>query len=189
MIKTIKYTFLALLFVGCATTRVDPRALEFENKCLMESTVNAPTAPNTCSICLELNPMSTQCLVSLGKQMFEVKDFDKAINLFERALILDPRIAVAHNNLGVIYFIRGQYYKATERFHAATVIDPTYVDARMGLAISYYRIAVEATNRQAALENLVSCRDELQKVLAIVPNEPDATKALVAVNEYIKQLS
>ena len=121
--------------------------------------------------------------------MFEVKDFDKAINLFERALILDPRIAVAHNNLGVIYFIRGQYYKATERFHAATVIDPTYVDARMGLAISYYRIAVEATNRQAALENLVSCRDELQKVLAIVPNEPDATKALVAVNEYIKQLS
>lgn len=190
MFKNIQYTILLLLpLTACVTTSIDPRALEFENKCVMEASTNAPSAENTCSICLQMNPKGAQCLLSMGKILFEVKRFDEAIKLFKDALASDPKLAIAHNNLGAIYYTLGKYSQGVEHFLDAALIDPTYTDARMGAALCYYRLATQAVDRDSAFHFLMQSKAQMQAVMSINPEYPGVAKALATIIGYIEQLS
>lgn len=59
---------------------------------------------------------------------------DRAEELFERVLELNPNAKEAYNNLGAIYAHRGEHERAREMFRQAIAIDPLYVFPRCNLA-------------------------------------------------------
>lgn len=63
----------------------------------------------------------------------------KAINCYEKALEIDPRYAVAHNNLGSAYYNKGMLDDAITCYKNAIEIDPRYRPARYNLRLAYYK--------------------------------------------------
>ncbi len=76
-----------------------------------------------------------------------------------KALEEDPELAIAQNNLGLVYFERNQCNKATGRFNLAIKYDPTYPKPINNLGAVYY----EAQDYSTAI-------DYFKKSLEIDPN-------------------
>jgi tetratricopeptide (TPR) repeat protein len=85
-----------------------------------------------------------------GRAAFDRQEWDKAVELFQKAITLDPKNAEHHYLLGATY---GQQAQRAGMFSAAGLakktkaeleraveLDPNYVDARLAL-IDYYMIA------------------------------------------------
>lgn len=58
------------------------------------------------------------------------KQQERAIQAYERALLLDPQTPHVHYNLGLIYKDRQDWERAQSHFQAAVEADPTDKDAR-----------------------------------------------------------
>lgn len=65
-------------------------------------------------------------LCQQGEQMALANREVESVRLLKRALEADSDTEQAHNNLGVIYWNRGQRYKALEHFEAALLENPNY---------------------------------------------------------------
>jgi len=61
-----------------------------------------------------------------GEQLAASRREVEALRLFKRALDSDSDPDQAHNNLGVIYWQRGQRHRALEHFAAAVAENPRY---------------------------------------------------------------
>ena len=59
------------------------------------------------------------------------KQYEKAVEAFDRAIEMDPEFAMAYNNRGIVYGMKEEYYRAIDDFDKAIELDP-------GLAIAYY---------------------------------------------------
>lgn len=66
-------------------------------------------------------------------QAEEAGQKQRAIELYERILAIDPRYAAASINLGTVYFHLRQFGRAEEFYRRATEIDPNYVLAYFDL--------------------------------------------------------
>jgi tetratricopeptide (TPR) repeat protein len=64
-------------------------------------------------------------------------DKKKAMSYFQSALELDPTLADAHNNLGVIYEEIGDYQGAISEFNLALKYFPTFAEASLNLGNAY----------------------------------------------------
>jgi tetratricopeptide (TPR) repeat protein len=73
----------------------------------------------------------------MGLLRLEVKDYDQARKLFERALQIDPKCIPALNNLGVMDHVQGKYDSARENFGQILKIDPKWAKAHFNLAVLY----------------------------------------------------
>ena len=73
-------------------------------------------------------------LLSQGTLASSRGSAERAEELFERALELDPNAKEAYNNLGAIYAHRGEHERAREMLRQAIAIDPLYVFPRCNLA-------------------------------------------------------
>jgi Tfp pilus assembly protein PilF len=82
----------------------------------------------------------------LGKLPLATQEHqERAIEAYERALVLDPRAPNVHYNLGLIYLERRDMLRAAAHFYSALETDPTDRDARYWLD----RIHKEPTDRQS----------------------------------------
>jgi tetratricopeptide (TPR) repeat protein len=66
-------------------------------------------------------------------QAEETGNKQRAIELYEQILAIDPRYAAASINLGTVYFHLRQFGRAEEFYRRATQIDPNYVLAYFDL--------------------------------------------------------
>jgi tetratricopeptide (TPR) repeat protein len=94
-------------------------------------------------------------------QAEEAGQKQRAIELYEQILAIDPRYAAACINLGTVYFHLRQYGRAEEFYRRATEIDPNYVLAFFDLgnvldelerfeeSIAAYKYAVTLSPRYA----------------------------------------
>jgi len=73
----------------------------------------------------------------------------EAILAFHQVLLLDPRSALAHYNLGVLYERRGEAAGAIREYQAAVALDPTMAIAHNNLGILY----AESGDRDQALRH------------------------------------
>jgi tetratricopeptide (TPR) repeat protein len=64
-------------------------------------------------------------------------DYDSALNLYQKAVALDPNYAVPYNDMGIIYESKGDIDKAQESYFHAVKIDPFYESAYTNLALIY----------------------------------------------------
>jgi DNA-binding transcriptional MerR regulator len=88
---------------------------------------------------------------------------DQAALAFRRALALDPGLAPAHTNLGIIAYRRGERSRAKECFETALALDPDQPEARFNLA----NLILEEGDLELAVA-------ELRRVLQIAPDFADA---------------
>jgi Tfp pilus assembly protein PilF len=114
-------------------------------------------------------------LIAQGKAAFEKRDFDKAAELYEKAVAANPKSAQAHYLLGGAYGRQAQQAgllkqaslakKARNSLETAVKLDPNYVDARMAL-VDFYTIAPGflGGSEEKALEEAaeIKKRDALQ---------------------------
>jgi tetratricopeptide (TPR) repeat protein len=72
----------------------------------------------------------------LGQMLLRKGETQKAIGQFLKAVELDPRLADAHNNLGVLYHQAGDFDAAIAEFTAAVHADPFYSEAYLNMGNS-----------------------------------------------------
>lgn len=71
-----------------------------------------------------------------GRGVYHLKknELDDAQRFFNEALEKKPELADAHNNLGLIHELRGDFKQAVADFEQASAIDPTFSQARFNQA-------------------------------------------------------
>ena len=84
-----------------------------------------------------------------GEDLFEKGDLEGALRCFSNALEIDPKTAIVHNNIGVLYYTQGDKEKALHHYEKAAEIEPQNSNFRKNLADFYH---VELGRTKEALE-------------------------------------
>src|SRR5690348_10204515 len=78
---------------------------------------------------LKAAPKSAEGYNLLGLIYGQRNDFAQSLSAFQHALLLDPRSALIHFNLGNSYFIQQKLDLAAREFRACLNLDPKHHDA------------------------------------------------------------
>jgi tetratricopeptide (TPR) repeat protein len=84
---------------------------------------------------LKLAPQSLEGLNLLGIALGEQKDFNGAVEAFQRALKINPRSTETHNNLGNSYVVQQKKEVAEREFRTTLRYDPRNRDANYNLGL------------------------------------------------------
>src|SRR5271169_1317582 len=109
-------------------------------------------------------PKNADLLVQLGNTAYDVEDWNKAVESYERALKLrdaDPNVLT---DLGVAYRNIGNVDKALAMFTQASAKDPNHWPAQFNLAIVY---GIDKGDTKKALEILAKLRKEHPEIPAL----------------------
>ena len=79
----------------------------------------------------------TKQLLTLGREHYEKREFEKAEPYLRQALERPERFADVHNMLGVICHDAGRLSEAQAMFEEALAINPNYTEAALNLAVTY----------------------------------------------------
>lgn len=79
----------------------------------------------------------TKQLLSLGREHYDKKDFDKAEHYLQQVLERDAGFADVHDMMGVIHHDRGHFDEAQRSFEQALRLNPNYTEAALNLAVTY----------------------------------------------------
>ena len=78
-----------------------------------------------------------QELYELGKKLFQEGKLSEAEPVLKDVLVLNPKYADVHNQLGIIANLNGNMVKAAEHFEKALELNPRYTEASLNLAVTY----------------------------------------------------
>jgi len=70
-----------------------------------------------------------------GLDFIDRGDLDNAISAFQRALENDPKLAMAHNNLGILFKQKGQVEQALSHYRKAVELGPASAEIYNNLGI------------------------------------------------------
>jgi tetratricopeptide (TPR) repeat protein/peroxiredoxin len=110
---------------------------------------------------------SASVLYRLGGLLVKTGQRDRAVAAYERALVMQPDLSEASNDLGTLLAERGDLPAAVERFRAALATAPDYPDALNNLGY-----ALLLTGRPA------EARELYQRALVLQPDFPEALNNL-----------
>ena len=80
----------------------------------------------------------TKQILSLGREHYDKREFDKAEHYLRQVLDRgDKGFADVYNMLGVIHHDRGRFDEAQASFEEALQINPNYTEAALNLAVTY----------------------------------------------------
>ncbi|MCH8320673.1 MAG: tetratricopeptide repeat protein [Acidobacteria bacterium] len=102
------------------------------------------------------------------------KELNEAIDQYKQALKLDDQFAEAYNNLGTVYFEKGDYGKATEFYEKALDLHEDFAAAHSNMGTVYARQAHRMNVTQFYRRAIV----HLQKAIELDPNLPEAYNTL-----------
>ncbi len=88
--------------------------------------------------------------------LYNQREYDKAIQAFDRAIELDPKLALAWNNKGLAFLYLGENDKAIQAFDKVIELDP-----KLALAWSTKGLALAALGRPAEAEEASAKAREL----------------------------
>ena len=104
---------------------------------------NYELAVDLCSKAVELNPANAAKVASLcfkeGVSLYDIGDFDRAIDLLEVSLHFAPHTVQAHLCLGNCYIKLGAYDKAQHHYEQVISITPQNTDAYYTLGVCYQK--------------------------------------------------
>ena len=108
--------------------------------------------------------------------MHQSGDVHGAADSYRRALRLDPRHALAYNNLGVALDDLGDHNASRESFVRASELDPTLIVARLNLA-----------RWLAAQRDPLAALTVLRELVAFHPRDAEAWKVMGAVLQALER--
>ena len=85
-----------------------------------------------------------------------LNNFQKAQNLYNKVLQVEPAHINANNNLGAIFLALGDYHKAKNYFEIVIKIDPKNIDAHNNLGVTF-----KALNKD---HEAINCYEEVIKI-------------------------
>jgi len=103
------------------------------------------------------------------------KAFRLAMEHFNRAIAIDPRLFAAYNGRGAAYKFKKQLDLAIADWEKTISINPNFIDAYVNLGITF----IEKGDKAAALKILSSCRE---RFLARLPKP-----ALMQIDRLISE--
>lgn len=122
-------------------------------------------------------------------------DFETALVFYQKAISLDPYYAVAHNDMGIIYEIKGFSDKAEGEYVKAVTIDPNFAEAHSNLALFYeskkmYEKAVVHWMRRVELGDKedVWTKKAWEKIWNYAPDKAKELEAKILALEVSRQL-
>lgn len=112
---------------------------------------------------LELVPDQPKPACAIGTAHRKLKDYDKAIEWYNKAIKLDPKYTVCHDNLGLAYHAKmmtaksdadreNAFDKARDEFLKAAELDKAYADAHYNLGELYSWLDDEKARNEAIKE-------------------------------------
>ncbi len=102
-----------------------------------------------------------------GEALFNKGDIDGALIAFTKAIEIAPSFAIAHNNLGVLYWQTGEAQKAVEHFANALEINPNDRDTILNCGELF-----------KCLEKIEDAKNIYLSYLQKNPNDEEIAKAL-----------
>ena len=103
---------------------------------------------------LELNPNSTDSLKAYGSLSLYNGDTRRSIQMHRKALRLDPNLLITsysiHMELGLSYYLQGQYTEAVKIMNQGYTRRPDFVGNHIGLAATYAQMGDMARAREHA---------------------------------------
>jgi tetratricopeptide (TPR) repeat protein len=148
-------------------------------------------------------------LNNAGVMAYHNGQYEKALELFKKALDLDPEMTEAYNNLGLTYTEMNQEEQATEAFKKAISLSPELAAAYNNLGYVFYRLgsyheAIEMYNEAIGrskdnssaytnlgnafykLEKIEEAMDAWKKALSIDPANEKARRNLKRFHAEVK---
>lgn len=116
---------------------------------------------------IRLKPNFTEALYLLTQLEIETGNIDAAVQSVVAVIQLEPQNAARYYQLGVLENARNNVDAAIGAFETAVSITPDYANARYLLALAY---DFKGKNAEA--------REQLEKVLALNPGNPEVTELL-----------
>ncbi|KAJ7067943.1 activator of Hsp70 and Hsp90 chaperone [Mycena amicta] len=119
--------------------------------------------------CTQNNTQQAAELKDLGNKAFAAKDYDKAIDLFSQAIVLDPKNHVLYSNRSASYSGKKQWSDALKDAESCISVNPTWSKgfARKGAALHgarRYDEAIVAYEEGLKLEDSPALRKGLKEV-------------------------
>jgi tetratricopeptide (TPR) repeat protein len=96
---------------------------------------NVPSAKTTTA----QSARDPQKLFEAGEGALHAGKLDEAERAFRQVLAIEPGVAGAYANLGVIYMRRKQWTQALEMLHKAEKLAPEIAGIRLNIGLAYYR--------------------------------------------------
>jgi tetratricopeptide (TPR) repeat protein len=125
----------------------------------------------------KIEPDSLSIIFLAALDYLQIKDFQNAIQLFNRTLEIKPTFAQPHYYLGVIYAQTANNQAAMESFKKALELDPTNFTAAFGLGSTYLR-----------LKQVEEASGAFQEAIRLHPDYAEAYTALGEIYLYQKRV-
>jgi cytochrome c-type biogenesis protein CcmH/NrfG len=119
------------------------------------------------------DPKNVQAWIQLGNDYFDMRQPQKAIESYGRALELHPNDANVLTDQGVMYRDVGQFDKALANFEKANKADPKHVQSLFNMGVVYFQ---DLRQPKKAIEAWT-------KVIQIAPQSEQAAQARGAIDE------
>jgi len=117
----------------------------------------------------------TRAYYALGRCYYHRGDSNRAAEMFQNVISIDPTIADGHNQLGLVYDDMGEYGKAVSSYREALRLNEKRVEVHSNLGVTYYKMG---RYREA--------REEFEIYLEHVEDEAEAER-LNALIEQIRE--
>jgi tetratricopeptide (TPR) repeat protein len=115
---------------------------------------------------------SFYCLARLYQKQGGDTDQAQAIELYKKAIEIDPKLVAAYNNLGVAYSEQGRYPEAIELYQKALSIDGGFSEARKNLGYAQAHTSLGITYFK--LKRYDKALAEYSKAVSLDPDFADA---------------
>ena len=125
------------------TELVATKSKEMESKAAKDTVIRH--AINFLRKSIDIYPQYTDAQASLGDAYFNIAapgspDLDSAEVHGRKALEINPKYALAINNLAGVYFVKTNYLKAMDMCKQAIAINPNYINAYSNMGLCYLRL-------------------------------------------------
>jgi tetratricopeptide (TPR) repeat protein len=121
----------------------------------------------------QTDPKARPAWVALGNDYFDTRQYQKAIEAYERALELDPKDPDVLTDQGVMFQELGQFDRAIANFEKATKLAPTHVQSLFNIGV------VQANGKKDPQKAAAAWK----KVIEIAPQSPQAQAARQALEQ------
>ena len=120
---------------------------------------------------VERDPSDAHAFYYLGRAQYNRKHFDEAVHAFAQSLKLDPKSALAQDNLGLSHEAMGKTDDALAAYRAAVALDASATTRTSGPYLDLGSLLVEESRPGDAVPYLL-------QAAAIAPDDPLAHRAL-----------
>jgi len=136
-------------------------------------------------------PRDKRPVMNMGHHFFRNSAWDKAIEQYKKALMLDPNIGNAHNQIGYSYFALNDFDSAVEHFKKYVELNPGEPNPLDSLAEAYFwmgRLDEALANYKRAVEIKSDFELSLYGAGYISALNEDYPEALAWLDRYIAAL-